>query len=150
MESLQLRSQSFVNNGSIPQIFTCDGADLSPQLSWQNPPPATQSFVLIMEDPDAPRGTWIHWVLFNIPAHVLEMPEAVQYLPEGVQVGKNSWGHASYGGPCPPGQEHRYFFDLYAMDCLLSLDHGVDYETLKKAMEGHVLDHAQLMGKYKR
>lgn len=139
-----------MNNGSIPQVFTCDGANISPQLSWQNPPLVTQSFVLIMEDPDAPRGIWYHWVVFDIPAHVRNMPEAVQQLPANTKVGKNSWGHTNYGGPCPPGQEHRYFFNLYAMDCFLNLTNGVNYADLKEAMEGHVLDHAQLMGKYKR
>jgi Raf kinase inhibitor-like YbhB/YbcL family protein len=150
MGSLQLRSQSFMNNGSIPQVFTCDGADISPQLSWQDPPPGTQSFVLIMEDPDAPKGTWHHWIVFNIPVHVQEFPEAVQQLPVSTKTGKNSWGLTNYGGPCPPDQEHRYFFNLYAMDCILDLDNGVYYADLKQAMGGHVLDHAQLMGRYKR
>jgi Raf kinase inhibitor-like YbhB/YbcL family protein len=137
----------------IPKRFTCDGEDLSPPLSWSGLPAGTRSLALICDDPDAPVGTWDHWVLFNIPATVTGLPENVPAkasLDDGSVHGNNSWGRPGYGGPCPPGGTHRYFFKLYALDTELNLKTGATKSQLVKAMEGHILDQAQLMGKYRR
>jgi hypothetical protein len=137
----------------IPAYHTCDGDDLSPPLDWNDPPEGTQSFVLIMDDPDAPGGTWVHWVLYNIPAEARNLqanvsPEA--QLPDGSTHGINSWGRLGYGGPCPPSGTHRYFFKLYALDTTLSLGENADKTQLLAAMEGHVLAEAELMGTFSR
>jgi Raf kinase inhibitor-like YbhB/YbcL family protein len=150
MNNFKLVSTRFKHNEHIPQIYTCDGKDISPPLSWENTPKETKSFVLIMQDPDAPSNTWYHWILFNIPPYVEKIPEGVQQLPEGTRVGKNSWGKSSYGGPCPPDKEHRYFFNLYALDCLLYVDNGINHEIIEEAMEGHILGQTQLIGRYQR
>jgi len=144
-----LSSSAFIQSQAIPVKYTCDDQDVSPPLQWSEPPQGTQSFALICDDPDAPVGTWVHWVLFNIPAETRELPE--QGLPPGGSVdGKNSWGRTGYGGPCPPGGTHRYFFKLYALDTTLDLPAGVDKAKLLKAMEGHILGQADLMGTYSR
>ena len=144
-----LSSSAFIQSQAIPVKYTCDDQDVSPPLQWSEPPQGTQSFALICDDPDAPVGTWVHWVLFNIPAETRELPE--QALPPGGSVdGKNSWGRTGYGGPCPPGGTHRYFFKLYALDTTLDLPAGVDKAKLLKAMEGHILGQADLMGTYSR
>ena len=113
-------------------------------------PEGAQSFVLIMDDPDAPKGTWDHWLLYNIPADVTHLAQQLKELPAGTLIGKNSWGHDDYGGPCPPDREHRYFFVLYALDSPLKLPGGVDKKTLLSAMQGHILAKAELVGKYDR
>ncbi|ACE05814.1 hypothetical protein Aasi_0395 [Candidatus Amoebophilus asiaticus 5a2] len=150
MDKFKLISPNFKNEGYIPSIFTCDGDNISPTLHWKDAPKETQSFVLIMEDPDAPKGTWYHWLLFNIPSHLHKIPEAVEQLPEGIKIGANSWGKLAYGGPCPPTGEHRYFFTLYALDYFLPLNDGASYQNIKEGMEGHILEQAQLIGKYER
>lgn len=116
-----LESSAFNNGGSIPSKYTCDDDDISPPLSWRDAPTDTKSFVLIVDDPDAPVGTWDHWLLYNIPAATHELAENLTSAPDGAHGGKNSWGKTTYGGPCPPDREHRYFFKLYALDSKLNL-----------------------------
>lgn len=137
----------------IPRRYACDGEDISPPLAWTGIPEGTKTIALIGDDPDAPIGTWVHWVLFNLPADVKELAEAVppdKELSSGAKQGKNDFRRIGYGGPCPPGGTHRYFFKLYALDSVLDLAAGVSKADLLKAMQGHVLAEGQLMGKYKR
>jgi len=151
----ELTSTAFAQGEPIPVQYSCDGEDISPPLAWGDPPEGTQSFVLIMDDPDAPVGTWDHWLLFNIPADMRGLEENLPITgknqdPDAIFVGNNSWGHADYGGPCPPGGTHRYFFKLYALDTTLSLLPGVSKQELLNVMEGHVLGQTELMGTYTR
>lgn len=151
--AIQLTSEAFSDGTMIPKRFTCDGEDLSPPLSWSDLPTETASLALICDDPDAPVGTWDHWVLFNIPASATGLPvnvPAKATLDDGSVHGNNSWGRLGYGGPCPPGGTHRYFFKLYALDIALNLKTGATKSQLVKAMEGNILDQGQLMGKYRR
>ena len=151
--AIQLTSEAFSDGTMIPKRFTCDGADISPPLSWSDLPTETGSLALICDDPDAPVGTWDHWVLFNIPATATGLPEDVSAkasLDDGSIHGNNSWGRPGYGGPCPPGGTHRYFFKLYALDTKLDLKTGATKSQLVKAMEGHILAQGQLMGTYRR
>lgn len=151
--TMQLTSSAFSQGDPIPTKYTCDGDDVSPPLAWGDPPQGTASFVLINDDPDAPVGTWVHWVLYNLPANARSMPEAVPSdaeLPDGSRNGQNSWRRLGYGGPCPPGGTHRYFFKLYALDTVLDLASGANKEEVLKAMEGHILGQAELMGVYSR
>ncbi len=147
MSELVLSSSAFSQGGSIPPRYTCDGEDVSPPLSIAGVPEGTRSLVLIMDDPDAPMGTWDHWVVFNIPPTVREIPEGTE--PEGTP-GRNSWGRTGYGGPCPPDREHRYFFRLYALDTTLNLPEEASKEEVLQAMEGHILAQTELMGRYNR
>ncbi len=146
--SLALQSPAFAWGERIPVRYTCDGADISPPLAWQGAPEGTQAFVLVMDDPDAPGGLWVHWVLYDLPAEVRALPEGVQ----GVGVlGRNSWGREAYGGPCPPpGPAHRYFFRLYALDAWLGLAPGATLEMVSWEMEGHVLAQVARFGVYGR
>jgi len=150
---MQLTSEAFVQDRPIPQKYSCDGNNVSPPLSWSDAPGATESFVLICDDPDAPGGTFVHWLYYNIPAKADSLPEGVskdpQPSPGGMQ-GKNSFGKVGYGGPCPPGGTHRYFFTLYALDIQLDVSPGLDKQKLLKTVDGHVLGEAQLMGTYER
>ena len=152
--ALTMTIPSFANGGEIPKKFSCDGSDVSPELSWSGAPPGTKSFALIADDPDAPAGTWTHWVLFDLPAAVTGLPEGVtkaEKLPNGGSQGRNDFRKLGYGGPCPPpGKPHRYFFKLYALDRMLDLKPGVSKQQLEGAMQGHILDKAEWMGKYKR
>jgi hypothetical protein len=154
LASLELTSEAFAAEGAIPERFTCDGEDVSPPLSWSAPPEGTQSFALIVDDPDAPAGTWVHWVLFNIPADTRSLPEAVpaeDQLPDGSLQGENSWRRHDYGGPCPPsGSTHRYVFKLFALDTRLDLQAGATKEQVLSAMEGYVLAQGELTGTYSR
>ncbi len=145
----QLTSPAFQAGQPIPVRFTCDGDDISPPLEWTTPPDGTVSLALIMDDPDAPVGVWDHWLVFNLPPDIHSLPENAA-LPPGAQDGKNSWGRTGYGGPCPPRGQHRYFFRLYALDTRLPLADGVGKQALLKAMEGHILATAELMGVYER
>lgn len=150
---IRVTSTAFTDGGTIPQKYTCDGADVSPPLAWDNVPEGTKSFALICDDPDAPMGTWVHWVLFNLPADTHNLPEAVppdKELSNGARQGTNDFRKIGYGGPCPPSGTHRYYFKLYALDTLLDLPAGVSKAQLLKAMEGHVLAEGQLMGRYSR
>jgi len=143
---MKLTSSAFEHNGKIPSEYTCDGEGMSPELDIDDVPSDAKSLVLINDDPDAPGGTWDHWIVFNIPttAKINKGQE-----PEGVG-GKNSWGKIGYGGPCPPDREHRYFFKLYALDTLLELHEGSGKVDIEKAMEGHILERAELIGLYER
>ncbi len=148
-----LKSNAFAQGSDIPQKFTCDGPDVSPALSWSEPPTGTQSLGLIMDDPDAPAGTWVHWVLYELPASTRELGENVpkdRELANGARQGQNDFGHTGYGGPCPPrGSSHRYFFKLYALDAKTNLKPGASKAELEKAMQGHILAKAELMGRFK-
>jgi Raf kinase inhibitor-like YbhB/YbcL family protein len=148
-----LLSSAFAQGGEIPVVYTCDGDDISPPLRWGRAPGGTECYALVCEDPDAPAGTWVHWVVYNIPADRTSLPEgveAVEELEDGTLQGTNSWGRLGYGGPSPPSGTHRYYFRLYALDGLLDLPAGADAEGLRDAMEGHVLAEAELMGRYSR
>ena len=154
---LQLTSASFENQKSIAKKFTCDGGNISPALKWSAVPEGTKSFALIVDDPDAPnpanpRITWVHWVLYNIPATITSLPEGVngKNMPKGTLEGLNDWGKTGYGGPCPPIGKHRYFHKLYALDIVLPDLMRPTKAKLEKAMEGHVLSKAELIGLYQR
>jgi Raf kinase inhibitor-like YbhB/YbcL family protein len=151
---IELSSTAFAEGASIPKQYTGDGKDVSPPLRWSDPPQGTKSFALICDDPDAPRGTWVHWVLFNVPGDQRELPEAVppkEALPNGAKQGKNDFRKVGYGGPAPPpGKPHRYFFKVYALDAPLDLSAGATKAQLEEAMKGHVLAEGQLMGRYGR
>jgi len=143
---MQVTSPAFADEGTIPQKYTCDGSDLSPPLTLTNLPPDVSSLVVIMEDPDAPRDTWDHWVAFNIPL-ITDIPENVGSLGTD---GTNSWGRTGYGGPCPPSGTHRYFFKVYALDGGLDLAAGAEKAEVLEAMTGHVIAEATLMARYGR
>lgn len=145
---MKISSPAFSHNHPIPVRFTADGANVSPQLDFAHPPQGTVSFALIMDDPDAPRGTWVHWVVWNIPAATGTSPEGG--LPEGAVQGRNSWGRSDYGGPSPPSGTHRYYFKLYALDTILDLPTDTGKAELLMAMEAHVLGRAEVMGTYAR
>ena len=151
--AFELTSTAFAPGEPIPRKYTCDGEDISPPLQWSDPPQGTQSFALIADDPDAPIGTWVHWVLYNLPAETRALPEAVPSdaeLSDGSRHGQNGWRKLGYGGPCPPSGTHRYFFKLYALDTVLDLAAGASKEQVLKAMEGHILAQTELMGVYSR
>jgi len=147
--SLQLTSDAFGNGQSIPAKYSCIGKNISPALTWTEPPAGTQSFALIVDDPDAPGRTWVHWVLFNIPANTHNLQESFS-ADSSIAVGNNSSGNASYQGPCPPSGTHRYFFKLYALDSATSLSPGVTKDQLLKVMDGHILAQAELMGTFSK
>lgn len=152
--SFAFTTAAFPEGGMIPKKYTCDGADLSPALKWADPPEGTKSFALIVDDPDAPVGTWTHWIAWNIPASSTGIPEGVakfETLADGTRQGKNDFKRFGYGGPCPPpGKPHHYFFKLYALGTKLGLDAAATRNDLERAMKSHVLAEAQLMGKYGR
>jgi Raf kinase inhibitor-like YbhB/YbcL family protein len=152
--AFSISSSDFQNGGDIPKKFTCEGADVSPELSWTDPPAGTQSFALIADDPDAPAGTWTHWVVYDLPSgtHTLaENVPKVDQLPNGGMQGRNDFRKIGYGGPCPPpGKAHRYFFKLYALGSKLNLKPGASRQEVEQAMQSHTLGNAELMGKYKR
>lgn len=150
---IKITSPAFEEGGMIPKRYTCEGEDVSPPLSWDNIPEGTESIALICDDPDAPMGTWVHWVIYNIPPAVRELPEnipAKDILPDGTRQGITDFRRIGYGGPCPPGGTHRYFFKIYALDTLLDLPPGITKRELLKAMEGHIIGQGQLIGKYRR
>lgn len=150
---LELTSTAFGEGDRIPERYTCDGEDISPPLSWNGISADTVSFVLIMDDPDASVGTWVHWVVFNIPSTSKGLSEnypGVSELPEGAKHGINSWQRIGYGGPCPPGGMHRYFFKLYALDCRLDLEAGSPSSEVTGAMQSHIIAQTHLMGTYSR
>lgn len=151
--SFELTSTGFSEGERIPKRYTCDGDDISPPLSWSGMPDDTVSLVLIMDDPDASVGTWDHWIVFNIPPTSSGFSEdypSVSELPEGARHGINSWQRIGFGGPCPPGGMHRYYFKLYALDCRLDLEAGSPSSAVVRAMEGHVISQTHLMGTYSR
>jgi len=151
--ALSLSSSSFENGAMIPSKYTCDGEDISPPLKWESAPEGTKCFALISDDPDAPAGTWVHWVIYNIPAETNELKENYPKdaeLPDGTKQGTSDFGRIGYGGPCPPSGVHRYYFKLYALDIVLDLASGASKADLLKAMENHIIEETQLMGKYSR
>lgn len=151
--TLVLTSPAFQESGAIPAKYTCDGVNISPSLQWMAAPESTKSFALIVHDPDAPMGTWIHWVAWNIPASSRSLSEALSTnatLPDGMRQGVTDFGTTGYGGPCPPSGTHRYIFTLSALDMALSLSGRVTAQQLEGAMQGHVLAQARVMGTYRR
>jgi len=150
---IKITSTAFEHGGRIPARYTCDGEDISPPLRWEGIPRDAKSIALICDDPDAPMGTWVHWVIFNIPPQTQELPEKVPSEPtldNGAIHGINDFRNYGYGGPCPPGGTHRYFFKVYALDTTLNLKPGASKAQVLDAMEGHVLAKGELMGKYSR
>jgi Raf kinase inhibitor-like YbhB/YbcL family protein len=155
--TLTLTSTAFAPNGAIPPVHTCEGKDASPPLAWSGVPPGTKSLALIVDDPDAPdpaapRMTWVHWVLYDIPPSASGLGEAVatSALPAGTREGLNDWGRTGYGGPCPPIGRHRYFHKLYALDTVLADLKRPKKAALEKAMQGHILAQAVLIGTYQK
>jgi hypothetical protein len=150
--AFRIESQGFKQGEPIPAKYTCTGQDVSPPLRWADPPAGTKCFALICDDPDAPMMTWVHWAIYNIPLGKNELAENVpaqRALDDGTFQGTNSWRKIGYGGPCPPrGKPHRYFFKMYALDSKLDIGPGADKKSLLRAMEGHVLGRAELMGTY--
>jgi hypothetical protein len=152
-EGMRVTSTAFKEGGMIPKIYTCDGPNVSPPISWDSVPEGAKSLALICDDPDAPMGIWVHWVIFNIPPGGGELPENVPHervLPNGAKQGINDFHTIGYGGPCPPGGTHRYYFRLYALDKEIELEAGATKADLLKAMEGHILAKGELMGRYRR
>ena len=157
MTQLQLSSEAFAHNDSIPNKYTCDSDNLSPPLAWGPVPDGTKSFALIVDDPDAPdpaapKMTYVHWVLYNIPAYITELAEAIaeHNLPVGTLAGLNDWGRTGYGGPCPPIGRHRYFFKLYALDAVLPDLNRPSKAKLEKAVAEHTIASTALIGTYQR
>jgi Raf kinase inhibitor-like YbhB/YbcL family protein len=153
IETLEVKSDVFKAGEMIPKKYTCDDEDVSPQLSWGKVPGGTKEFALICDDPDAPMGTWVHWVAYGIPPTVTSLAENVakKDTTSGFNQGKNSFGKLSYGGPCPPhGSTHRYFFKLYALDRPLDLKPGATKDEIAKAMQGHIIAQGELIGRYGR
>lgn len=152
--SMQLTSTAFADGEAIPSKYTCDGENVSPPLKWRGVPGGVKSLALIADDPDAPMGTWVHWVVFDLPATTTELPAGLpqsQYLPGGARQGLNDFKHLGYGGPCPPaGKPHRYFFKLYALDRLLDLKPGATKKQVEQALEKHTIAQGHLMGTYQR
>lgn len=150
---ITIKSESFGKNDLIPSKYTCDGKNISPQLSWDKPSDKIKTFAIIVNDPDAPGGNFIHWIIFNIPDSILSLPEDVtpmRNIPEEAALGTNSFGHIGYNGPCPPSGAHRYFFRIYGLDTSIKLEAGIEENDLLKAMKNHVVAEGELMGKYKR
>ena len=152
---LILRSGAFVDGGRIPAKYTCMGKDVSPPLSWQGVPGDSKSLVLIVDDPDAPdpaapKMTWVHWVVYNIPVDVHELVEgaSIDHMPPGAEEGLNDWNNIGYGGPCPPIGMHHYYHKLYALDCFLSGLNKPDKDNIETAMQGHIIESAQLVGTF--
>ena len=151
--SIKLTSTAFKEGEPIPRQYTCNGVNVSPSLEWSGVPKSAKTLVIIADDPDAPSGTWVHWVLYNLPADNIGMVEnlpATDELRAGGFQGKNDFGKIGYGGPCPPSGTHRYFFKIYALDSELPLKAGATKAEVEKAMEGHVVAQGQLMGTYRK
>jgi Raf kinase inhibitor-like YbhB/YbcL family protein len=150
---LKLKSAAFKEGQTIPRQYTCDGVNVSPPLEWSGAPKNAKTIAIIADDPDAPRGTWVHWVLYNLPAENIGLVEnlaATETLKAGGFQGKNDFDKIGYGGPCPPSGTHRYFFKIYAVDAELPLPAGATKAELEKAMQGHIVAQGQLMGTYSR
>ena len=152
--TIKITSPSFAEGQPIPSMYTCDGENVSPPLTWDQVPAGAKTLALICDDPDAPAGTWVHWVLYDLPATTRNLPEAVEpkvQLPNGAKQGRNDFKQIGYGGPCPPkGGPHRYYFKLYALDIELDLKSDATKNEVQQAMKGHTLAEGQLMGTYKR
>jgi Raf kinase inhibitor-like YbhB/YbcL family protein len=154
LTQIQLTSPAFAHGSVIPGAHTCEGEDVSPALVWSGVPVERRSLALICDDPDAPRGTWVHWVLYNLPGESVELSQGVPGVPElpsGARQGRNDFGEIGYNGPCPPpGKPHRYYFRLYALNIMLTLPHGVSRAELDRAMADHIVGQGTLMGVYQR
>jgi len=148
MDAMTVESPAFKDNSTIPKQYTCDGKDINPPLVFRNIPPGARSLALIVDDPDAPAGIWVHWVLWNIDPGTTEIRE--NSVPTGALEGRNDFRRTIYGGPCPPSGTHRYFFKLYALDTMLNIDRNSTKQDLEKAMKGHILGEARTVGLYKR
>jgi Raf kinase inhibitor-like YbhB/YbcL family protein len=153
--TMRIVSTAFSHEGAIPVLYTCEGKDVSPPLAWSDIPPGTKSLALIVDDPDAPdpeapKMTWVHWVLYNVPPTSNGLPESAKTLPSGTKEGVNDWKRTGYGGPCPPIGRHRYFHKLYALDTVLPDLRQPTKAKLEEAMKGHILSEAQLMGTYQK
>lgn len=151
--AMQMTSKAFQDGGAIPQKHACEGEDISPALEWTSVPDDAMTLALIADDPDASEGPWVHWVLYNVPAHILEISENLPrkgQLENGIMQGQNDFKNTGYGGPCPPSGTHRYVFKLHALDKELELPPGATKRQLLQAMEGHILDRAQLVGTYSK
>ena len=151
---MRLYSSAFAHEKEIPTQYTCEGTNVSPPLEWSGVPAETESLALIVDDPDAPdpaapKTTWVHWLVFNLPKTTTGLPEAIQDLPKAAQHGVNDWKHAAYGGPCPPIGRHRYVFKLYALDSVLKLKKPTK-KDLEEAMQGHIVGQATLIGTYEK
>jgi len=151
--AFRLSAPDLREGADIPKKFTCDGADVSPSLAWTDPPKGTKAFALICDDPDAPAGTWVHWVIYDLPADTRDLPEGVPHGPEldsGAQQGRNDFGKIGYNGPCPPrGKPHRYFFKLYALSAETKLKSGGTKADVERAMKGNILGHVELVAKFR-
>ncbi|MGZ3722230.1 MAG: YbhB/YbcL family Raf kinase inhibitor-like protein [Bdellovibrionales bacterium] len=152
---MKLQSPAFQNNSEIPRKYTCEGSDISPPLHWENIPPDTKSLALIVDDPDAPdpkapKRTWVHWLIYNIPARSENLPEGIQSPPSGARFGINDWHREGWGGPCPPKGKHRYFHKLFALDRTLEFPRPPSKAELEEAMRGHILAQSQLVGLYEK
>jgi len=147
-EQLKIYSPAFENNGDIPKKYTCNGANINPHLKIENVPSNTKSLALVFDDIDAPRGSYVHWILWNISPNTKEVKE--NSVPEAALQGLNDFKRNHYGGPCPPGRAHKYIFKIYALDTLLNLNQNSTHKDLERAMEGHIISRAQLTGVYKR
>ncbi len=148
MAEFKISTSAFEQNGMIPVRFTCDGPDINPPFTVQGTPPAAKSLALIVDDPDAPSGLWVHWLVWNISSNVSEVKENA--VPQGAVQGINDFRKHTYGGPCPPSGTHRYYFKLYALDVTLDIGNHSKKQDLEKAMKGHILAEAQIMGRYSR
>ncbi|HOO46843.1 MAG TPA: YbhB/YbcL family Raf kinase inhibitor-like protein [Deltaproteobacteria bacterium] len=151
--SMELSSPAFSPGAAIPAKYTCDGRNVSPPLEWSGLPEGTRSVALICDDPDAPAGTWVHWVYYDLVLETQDLPEDIEPMGKpaaGGTQGVNDFGNLGYGGPCPPSGTHRYFFKVYALDTELGLPAGTTKEELLDVMKGHILDHAEMIGRYKR
>jgi Raf kinase inhibitor-like YbhB/YbcL family protein len=151
--ALTIASPAFKNGSLIPALYSCKGRDISPALSWSDAPSGTKSLALILDDPDAPNGTWVHWVIYNIPTSAGGIQEAAlaqAQLADGSLNGSNSWGNLGYGGPCPPSGTHRYFFKLYALDTVLGLPSGANKQKLLSTMQNHILAQGELVGTFSK
>jgi Raf kinase inhibitor-like YbhB/YbcL family protein len=150
-DSMKIFSNSFKNNEYIPKKFTCEGLDVSPHLQWENVPDGTKSYVLIVDDPDAPVGIWVHWVVYNIPANIKSFTENINFKNTQIKQGLNDFGKLNYGGPCPPrGKPHRYFFKIYAVDIPTDFKEGLTKNEIINKISSHIIDEAELIGLFKR
>lgn len=150
-DTLSIASDGFNNGGIIPELFTCDGKNISPEIHWSVLPKNTKALALILSDEDAPNGIFYHWILYNIPTNVQNLSQGTALLPTGTMVGKNSWGKTQYNGPCPPkGSKHHYTFSLYALDQVLNLPEGSDATDLLEVMKNYIIQQATLKGLYNR
>ena len=145
-----IKTTSFNSEEIIPQKYTCDGENISPSLEWKDVPNGTQSFVLIVDDPDAPLGTWNHWIIYNIPNHITKLEENIQILPNPAKLGKNSWGSENYSGPCPPSGEHRYYFKLFALNAQIKSKDKISRTNIEQLIKPYVIGETVLMGRYER